>query len=651
LWYQKGYYATKKCLLVKKISRKYNDFSRVVTIITLFISSAGGNIVEFKIRFMPDDKEVTVIQGTNLKDAANLAGIQLKSSCGGAGTCGKCKVELAGKSVLACKTAVNQDMEITIPLDSRLSEHKVLVDNQSDVKDVLAGYQFNPIVRKLNLTLTEPTLEDNTSDLSRLLTQLRKEFNVDNAKINLANFVNIGPILREKNYQVTVTLVHLGDFSEIVDIEAGHSEKPPYGIALDIGTTTIAVNLIDLNNGNILDRLGTYNTQAQYGDDVISRIIYADESADNLKKLQELVINTTNKLIREMLKKHSLISKDISVMIAAGNTTMTHLFLGVSPKYLRLEPYIPAVTTLPPVKAKDLKIAMNSEGYIIMYPSVASYVGGDIVSGALVTGIDRQENITLFIDIGTNGEMVLGNQDWLVTCACSAGPSFEGRGISNGMRAMSGAIEKVEINPENLDIKLSVVGNVPPIGICGSGLIDVLAKMNKAGIINRTGKFNDLQNKRIRVVEGEPQYILAFKEESGNGKDIVVSESDVKNLIRSKGAVYAGIRSMLDMVQLSEEDIETVIIAGGFGNYLHINDAIEIGLLPDIPREKYKFVGNSSLKGAHLALISQEAFAQATPLAEKMTYLELSVGNSFFDQYVSALFLPHTDLSLFPTVA
>lgn len=606
--------------------------------------------MECKVRFLPDDKEVSVEKGTNLKEAANLAGIQLKSSCGGAGTCGKCKVELGGESILACKTLVNEDMEVTVPLSSRLSEHKVLVDNQPDIKELLGDFQFGPIVKKLHLTLSEPTLEDSTSDLSRLMTTLSKDFNINDVKINLPHLVNLGQLLRENNFQVTVTLVDLGDFSEIVLIEGGHTERPPYGIALDIGTTTLAIYLVDLNDGQIVDKLGTYNKQAQYGDDVISRIIYADESEDNLNKLQEVVVNSTNKLINEMLKKHSLNFQDISVMMVAGNTTMTHLFLGISPKYLRLEPYIPAVTTLQPVKAKELKITMNKEGYVLMYPSVASYVGGDIVSGALVTGIDRQEKLTLFIDIGTNGEMVLGNQDWLVTCACSAGPSFEGGGISNGMRAMSGAIDKVEISPDNLDIKLSVVGNVPPIGICGSGLIDLMAKMREVGIIDRTGQFNNIQNERIRIVEGEPQYILAFKEQSGNGEDVVITESDVKNLIRSKGAVYAGIRCMLDLVKLSEDEIETVIIAGGFGNYLNIDDAVKIGLLPDMSREKYKFVGNSSIKGAHLALISQEALKSMNELAGKMTYMELSVGNVFMDEYVSALFLPHTNLDLFPSV-
>ena len=608
-----------------------------------------------KVTFFPDNKEISVAEGTNLLDAASRCDIQIKSNCGGVGSCGKCMVEVEGEKVLACQTFIKNDMTVTIPLDSRLSEHRVLVDAQSDGKSILGDFKFDPIVKKVQLTLNEPTLVDNTSDLSVLMFQLKKELTIDketcsDIHINLACISKISDLLRENQWKVTVTLIMTDQLLEILSIEGGHNPIPPYGVALDIGTTTLAINLIDLLSGQIVDKRGTYNKQALYGDDVISRIIYTDDNKDGSQKLQKVVVNSVNKLIQEMLKDHSLEPKDISVMTVAGNTTMTHLFLGISPKYIRLEPYIPAATTFPPIKAKDLSLTMNPEGYVLMYPSVASYVGGDIVAGVLFTGVDKKEELTLFIDIGTNGEMVLGNQDWLVTCACSAGPSFEGGGIIFGMRAMSGAIEKVQINPSTLDVTLSVVGNSPPVGICGSGLIDLLAQMRKVGIIDRTGQFNAIENPRIRFLDDEWQFVLAFIEQSGNGKDIVITESDVKNLIRSKGAVYAGIRSMLTMVELSEEVIDSVVIAGGFGNYLNIDDAIEIGLLPDMPREKFEFVGNSSIKGAYLALVSQDALKTINALAEQMTYIELSAGNVFMDEYMASLFLPHTNLSLFPSV-
>ncbi len=612
--------------------------------------------MDYTVKFLPDNKEIKVSEGTSILDAAGDCDIQIKSSCGGVGSCGNCKVEVSGETVLACQTFVNGDMEVTVPQQSRLSEHKVLVDEQEGILDLLGDFNFNPIVKNLKITISEPTLEDNTSDLTMLVREIKKELNLRNINcsdimFNLANMSHIGQLLRDNDWKVTITLFMLGSLLEMVNIEGGHHEDPPYGIALDIGTTTLAVYLIDLVDGKVVDRAGTYNKQSQYGDDVISRIIHTDEEEQGLKQLQTVVVKSVNSLTREMLKRNSLDSKDVAVIVAAGNTTMTQLFLGISPKYLRLEPYIPAATNFPPIKAKDLGLAINPEGYLLMCPSVASYVGGDIVSGVLYTGIHKKEDLVLFIDIGTNGEMVLGNQDWLVTCACSAGPSFEGGGITYGMRAMSGAIEKVKIDPDTLDVALSVVGNTPPVGICGSGLIDLMAQMRLAGIIDRTGKFNSINNKRIEEVDGEPRYILSYAVESGNGQDVYITESDIKNLIRSKGAVYAGIQSMLKMVELTGDAIEAVIIAGGFGNYLNVEDAVQIGLLPDMDRDKYSFVGNSSIKGAHLSLLSQEAYRFMSELAGKMTYIELSVGNIFMDEYSAALFLPHTDLSLFPSVA
>jgi uncharacterized 2Fe-2S/4Fe-4S cluster protein (DUF4445 family) len=302
------------------------------------------------------------------------------------------------------------------------------------------------------------------------------------------------------------------------------------------------------------------------------------------------------------------------------------------------------------VKAKEIGLKINPQGLVFNLPSVASYVGGDIVSGALVAELDKKDEITLFIDIGTNGEMVLGNKDWLMCCACSAGPAFEGGGISFGMRAMPGAIERVYIDKNTYEVKYKTIGDKAPMGICGSGLIDCLAKLREAGIIDRSGKIQDVDTPRIRKGDDGPEYILAFAQESGINKDIVITESDIKNLIRAKGAIFAGVRIMLSMADLPIEAIDKILIAGGFGNYLNVPDAIRIGLLPDLPQDKFDFIGNSSLKGAHLALLSREALGFADNLGRSMTYLELSIGNAFMDEYVSALFLPHTDLSLFPSV-
>ena len=320
---------------------------------------------------------------------------------------------------------------------------------------------------------------------------------------------------------------------------------------------------------------------------------------------------------------------------------------------MRLEPYIPTMNEVPPVAAREIGLHLLPEGLVHSFPSVASYVGGDIVSGTLVTDMANGEDIVLFIDIGTNGEIVLGNQDWLVSCACSAGPCFEGGGIAFGMRAMPGAIERINIDATTLDVTYKVVGSIPPVGICGSGLVDCLAKLRDAGIIDRAGNFqlkHSTNSERLRATPDDKEFVLVWAHHAGGDKDIVITENDVKNLIRAKGAIYAGIRSLLTMVAVEIDMISRIVIAGGFGNYLNVHDSVEIGLLPDLPPESYQFIGNSSVKGARLALLSQNAWREAMELSRKMTYVELSIGTTFMDEFVSALFLPHTDLSLFPSV-
>jgi len=622
--------------------------------------------------FLPEKTEIEVTYGTSLLEAAQKAGIPVKSTCGGKGTCGKCTVKVISGNIsggqgnisaqlkkegfiLACTARVEGSSMVEIPAEFRLHEHQVLLDEsgQGLLKegklDILGEYHLDPLVKSFFLELSPPTLTENASDLSRMITELKKI--VPGKRFKLTNDVlkKLPDILRQGDWKVTVTLVFQEDEGEIIRIVPGKDLTPAYGIAVDIGTTTVVAALVDLNTGNVIAQQGSYNKQAKYGDDVITRIIFADEEK-GLDELQQAVLETVNELLDKIYAQTGVAPEEVSAAVAAGNTTMTHLFLGINPKYIRLEPYIPAAANYPAVKAKELGLNINPYGVVYNFPSVASYVGGDIVSGALVTDLDERDELTLFIDIGTNGEMVLGNREWLMACACSAGPAFEGGGITFGMRAMDGAIERINIDREIQDVTYRTVGNLPPVGICGSGLIDGLAKLRAAGIIDRSGKIQDIPTRRIQKGDDGPEFVLVPAHESGNNKDIIITESDLKNLIRAKGAVFAGIRIMLSMVDLPIEAIDRILIAGGFGNYLNIPDAVRIGLLPDLPPEKFEYVGNSSLKGAHLALISQDAFARANILARGMTYLELSLGNAFMDEYVSALFLPHTDLSLFPSV-
>ena len=627
---------------------------------------------KFQVKIMPEGINVEVDKGTNLLDAANAAGITLKSSCGGQGTCGRCCVKvLEGKVeggngnmskskreegyILAC-TATVEDGDVTVdfPESSRLSEHQVLLDDSLD--EVIKEHQLeecdscdDAFVKKVQVTMTEPTLMENVDDYNRLSAELKGILGTENITISYDALRTLPAKVREQDWKVTVTCVMSDDAAEIIRVEAGHVDTPPYGIALDIGTTTVVAALVDLASGKKLHQAGTFNRQAGMGDDVISRIVYTEEEKDGLAEIQKVVIETINDLLDEIYEEQGITAEDVSAMMVAANTTMIHLFLGIEPKFIRREPYIPGAQDVPVLKAKELGVKIHDNGAIICFPSVASYVGGDIVSGALLTGIEKQEEFWLFIDIGTNGEMILGNSDLLMCCACSAGPAFEGGGIQFGMRAMDGAIEKIVID-DDFNVSYATVNNAAPVGICGSGLIDCLSTLRTAGIINRQGKMQNVNTDRMRTGDEGPEFVLVYAAESGCGKDIVITEADVENLIRAKAAVFAGIRIMLAKMELPLEAVSKILIGGGFGNYLNLKDSIRIGLLPDLPAEFYSFIGNSSLKGAYMALLSRSVFKHSIELGQSMTYLELSDGNEFYDEYVQAMFLPHTDMSLFPSL-
>lgn len=625
------------------------------------------------VTLLPENITVTVPHGTSLLMAARQAGIDIESPCGGAGTCGKCAVKLVrgevdgGASfnmsadlreagyILSCKAQVKGDVTIEVPLFSRLTGHKVVTDGRSAKysreNDYFAGKKLDPLCKKYFLKLAAPGLDDCMNDLDRVKTTLQKEYGLGPVTMGLGTLRQLPEVLRQGDWEVTVTVLETGTLPEIVRLEPGKSQRPAYGISVDIGTTTVVVNLVDLESGKVVERAGTYNKQAAFGSDVISRIIHAEEKEEGLDQLHRAVVGTINSLIEGLLEKTGINREELLVAVCAGNTVMTHLFLKVSAAYLRLEPYVPAAVDFPPVKAGELYLAVNPEAVVVTVPSVASYVGGDITAGVLATQFAHSDALTLFIDVGTNGELVLGNRDWLVTCSCSAGPAFEGSGIRCGMRAMDGAIDRIDIDRETMEVSCRTVGGTRPLGICGSGLIYSLSEMMEAGIIDRAGKIlENLCSPRIRKGEEGMEYLLVAAEESGTGQDITLTEGDVKNLLRAKGAVFAGIRTMLHQLQLDVDAIDRVMIAGGFGSYINITDAVHIGLLPDLPEERFDYVGNSSVQGATLVLLSKAAWKEARELAARMTYIELSVGNLFMEEFISALFIPHTDLHLFPSV-
>jgi uncharacterized 2Fe-2S/4Fe-4S cluster protein (DUF4445 family) len=436
----------------------------------------------------------------------------------------------------------------------------------------------------------------------------------------------------------------------LVDIVPGDGTASSWGVAVDIGTTSNVVYLVDLLSGRVVDTASDYNGQIARGEDVISRIIYASKG-DGLSELQGLVVETINGLLSRLAERNGISPNEIYKMTVAGNSTMIHLFLGLLPESIRLEPYVTTTNHPPPVLASQLGLGINALASVDCLPGVGGYVGADITGGVFSSRMCDSQDISLFIDIGTNGEIVLGDCDWLISCACSAGPAFEGAGVQDGMRATSGAIEEVWIDDNTFEASYRVIGDEPPRGICGSGLISLLAEMFISGTMDKRGNLNlGLDTPRLREGDRGPEYVVAWAGETATGQDIVINKVDIDNLLRAKAAVYAGFSVLARSVGTDLSTVERVLIAGAFGQYLDVENAIQIGLLPDMPRHKFKYLGNTSILGAYAALLSRDARRDISELGQRMTYLELSADNTFHDEWMSALFLPHTHVSDFPSV-
>jgi uncharacterized 2Fe-2S/4Fe-4S cluster protein (DUF4445 family) len=637
---------------------------------------------KIRVHFDPDLVEIVVAQAANLLEVAITAGVQINASCGGAGVCGTCKViiekgEVTGSRTeklseteyeqgfrLACQSGVVTDLTVHIPVESRLE--KIAPARESgepaaggQQPEVLAtGWEFDPPLNKLFIELSPPTLDDNVSDLSRLLRGLKQQYHLENIAVDFGVVRKLAEVLRAGDWRVTVTTLLDGNVVQsggerkqaIINIEPGDTSGWHYSLVFDLGTTTVHGQLLDLNRGEVLALSIDYNRQISCGEDVITRIAYCRRPG-GLEKLQQLVVAAINGIIEQLLVQAGVERKHVGYVVVAGNTTMLQLLLGLEPKYIRLAPYTPVANLIPQVKANELGLELGAHVYLHTLPSVASYVGADIVSGILGTGVYQSEKLTLFMDIGTNGEIVVGNADWLVTAACSAGPALEGGGIKHGMIATNGAIEGFDLDPSSFEPALDIVGGARPKGICGSGLINTVAELLTAGVINQNGKFNtDLPTKRVRRGDDGGEYVLCWASETQIGKDIVLTEVDIDNLIRAKAAMYAGGRTLLQSVALSYSDLERVIIAGTFGSNINIEKAITIGLLPDLPRDKFIFTGNSSLLGARLTSFSTGMLNEGERVARMMTNLELSESAAFMENYVAALFLPHTNAVEFPSV-
>ncbi len=630
------------------------------------------------ILFLPHNVKVKAKHGENLIRAALEAGVHINVSCGGEGVCGKCRVILEDGQVAggiteklsqedlakgyrqACLALVEDDLVVRIPVESEVDVSVLNLKRapkatariwEMNFEELKEKGLFIPPVEKKYLELPEPTAHDNLPDVTRLVSFLKAKHDEHRLVVQLPVIRKIPDVLRQNGFKITATLarpVHAGRKTHIINVEPGDTTDRNFAVAVDVGTTTIYSQLLDLVSGDVLASYGEYNPQISYGEDVISRIMYASKP-DGLEKLHELVIATINKLIQKMVRRAHIKRDEISTITLAGNTTMTQLLLKVNPKYIRLSPYVPAATLFAPIQAVDLGLEVGDHVTALVYPAISSYVGGDIVAGVMGSGLYRTDELTLFMDIGTNAEIVIGNKDWMACAACSAGPAFEGGGIKFGMRAAKGAIEDFSMDPISFEPMNITIGNVRPKGICGSGLIAIAATMFEMGVIDNRGKFNrDLDTHRIRENDGIFEYVLAWKNESQIDRDIALTEPDLDNLIRAKGAIYSGAMTLLEEVGLGIADIERIYLAGGFGSSVDLERAMTIGLLPEMDPDRIRFIGNGSLMGAKMSSLTNRIRQDVVEVTKKMTNFELSETPSYMNNYVAALFLPHTNMNQFP---
>jgi uncharacterized 2Fe-2S/4Fe-4S cluster protein (DUF4445 family) len=623
-----------------------------------------------RVTFLPQNLTVEVPTGALIVEAARQAELAVHQPCGGQGRCGRCAViltdgqarrrstvrlsaeDISAGHALACQTVVEGDLVVTIPEQAEIQRRLV---TEKTARKIELPFPYDPSVDQnietLRVLLNEPTLQDNLDDLTRLRRGLAS-LGHPSVDIPLPLTRRLGEDLRRSEWAPWVALEmpeEPGALPRLTQLSA--DPILPMGLAVDIGTTTVTAYLVNLTSGEVIGSTSEYNAQIACGEDVISRIIYAGKS-QGLGELTGHVHRTLATLLERLQKRSGISADQILKVTVSGNTTMIHLFLGIAPGSIRVAPYIPTANEIPAYTAGEVGLPLNPAATVDCLHGVASYVGADITAGVLSSGLADTEALTLFLDVGTNGEMVLGTRDWMVTCACSAGPAFEGAGVVDGMRATEGAIEEVWVSSETLEPTVRVIGDTPPRGICGSGLISLLAELFVTGAIDRGGNFKlDRGTPRLRTGEHGPEYVVAWAGETAEGRDIVLTKVDVDNLLRAKAAIYAGFTILAASVGVNLADVQQFLIGGSFGKYINVEKAIQIGLLPDLPWDRFHFLGNTSVLGAYMALLSRDSRRRIAEISRMMTYIELSADNSFYDAFTAALFLPHTEIARFPSVA
>ncbi len=617
--------------------------------------------------------------GDNLLETARRANVAIDAPCSGNGSCGKCRVKLLSGELdciksrhisdeeweagwrLSCNSKVVGDCTVLVPdiasaYQSRMKtadlsspEELAIFENaQQDLQG--SGIAFTNHFRAVTVTMAEPTMDDTMPDIERLTWALREATGAEHIHVPYAVMVKLATTLREHGFTVCVKGELTGDTFRCMEI-CGPEDTATVGCAIDIGTTTVSMVLVDLTSGKLLAKGSSGNGQIRYGADVINRIIESSRPGGK-KKLQDAIVKETlSPIITNLCKTAGISARSILRLSVGANTTMNHLLVGVDADPVRMDPYIPSFFGWEGLLAGDLKLPANPLAPVIIAPNIGSYVGGDITAGTLASMIWDKDEMSLFIDLGTNGELVFGNRDFLMSCACSAGPAFEGGDISCGMRATDGAVEACAIDKNTMEPTLTVVGDAgqKPVGICGSGIIDIISELFRCGIINAKGLFVREGDRVKRDEHNMGRYVIAQAQESETGREISINEVDIDNFIRAKGAIFSAIDTLLQSVDMTVDCIDKVYVAGGIGSGINMKNAVNIGMLPDVELEKFKYIGNSSLTGAYAMVISDEANAKCAEVAANMTYLELSTYPGYMDSFVAACFIPHTDARLFPS--
>lgn len=616
---------------------------------------------EVDVAFQPEGMHVRIESGQTILEAAKLGGVDLVSTCGGKGDCGKCRVivterknigpltkierqllsadEIGAGYRLACRTTVNSRIAARIPEESRTGKQRLQVEG------IKTHVRLDPLVKKYFVKLPSPTLGDNQADVDRLLDLLKVKHHMKDLRVNLRVLQELPPMLRERERDATVVV---WNDRVIIDVEPGSTIQRVFGYAVDIGTTKLAGYLLDLTTGEVLAVESLINPQIPYGEDIIARITYALKGPGKQKQLQQLIITALDQILKVLLEKSGVRTEEVYEMTVVGNTAMHHLFLNICPKGLALSPYAPAVRTGLDINPKEVGTSMNPDGNIHVLPVVAGFVGADAIAVALATEVYKRSELCLVLDIGTNTEILLGNKNGLMACSCASGPALEGAQIKHGMRASTGAIERVQIDSATLEVRYQTIDDVKPCGMCGSAIVDVTAEMLKAGIINVMGAINrEIRSPRLRS-KNEPEFVIAFKKETSTGQDITITQKDIREIQSAKAAIHTGALTLMKKRGVVEKNIDLVFIAGAFGSYIDPKNARLIGMYPEIGLEKVKVVGNAAGTGARMALVSKMARNQAEEISRRIRYVDLATEPDFQTEFCNSLSIPYADLSRYP---